>query len=243
MRLLNTTLKRDYFDRYPNDMNHSDLLRNRKNLAVSASGGETSLYMAYLLWKYMQDEYNMVFVFANTGMELRETVHFIFRCSEHFGFPVHYIEADINPQKGNGGTFKELSRHDLSYIGEKRTPFEDMAAKFGLPNPAHKNCTRDLKEVPIRKFAQAYFGGEPFYTAIGIRMDEIDRMSVRRQELSIIYPLIKTFLPQRKMSMLFGANNLSGSNSKATRATVFFAGKNRRGNSPCSRGSGRIRLF
>ena len=73
-------------------------------LLVSFSGGETSAYMAQWLWKHKRDDYEMVFVFANTGEENDETLDFIEKCSHHFGFPVIWIEGVFT----NGSISAEL---------------------------------------------------------------------------------------------------------------------------------------
>ena len=52
----------------------------KKKLLVSFSGGETSAFMAQWLWKHKQDEYEMLFVFANTGQEKEETLQFVDKC-------------------------------------------------------------------------------------------------------------------------------------------------------------------
>lgn len=162
----------------------------KKNLLVAFSGGETSAFMAQWLWRHKQDEYNMVFVFANTGLEDYETINFVVRVAKTYDFPFYFIEAKITPTKGIGTSYKivENPRLKASYLGE---PFHEMCEKFGLPNTAYKHCTRELKEVPMHKFGRDYFKGEEFYTAIGIRADEMDRISTRRKERKIIYPLIK----------------------------------------------------
>ena len=85
-------------------------MSNKKNLLVSFSGGETSAYMAKWLWDNKQDDFNMVFVFANTSLELQETFDFLFRCEHHFGFKIHYIEAKINPERGKGTTYTEVQK-------------------------------------------------------------------------------------------------------------------------------------
>lgn len=51
------------------------------------------------------------------------------------------------------------------------------------------HCTRELKQTPIKAYARS-LGWKDYYTAIGIREDEIDRMSVKRKEARLIYPLI-----------------------------------------------------
>lgn len=163
----------------------------KPNLLVSFSGGRTSAYMSKMIWDYGKDYFNLVFVFANTGLERIETLQFVHRCSYFFGFKVHYIESKINPGKGNGTTYTTVDRWDNMKLSDSHeTPFEQMIIKYGLPNPAFPHCTRELKTVPIRKFGQDYFGTNDFYQAIGIRNDEIDRMSVKRKENKLVYPLI-----------------------------------------------------
>jgi len=165
----------------------------KKNLLVSFSGGETSAFMSQWIWNHWKDEYNLVFVFANTGLERFETLVFVNNCSNYFGFPVHYIEAKIHPEKGVGTTFEEIGNHlELKNAQDRQTPFEQMVKKYGLPNQNFPHCTRELKTVPIRKFGQEYFGTRDFHQAIGIRIDEIDRMSTSRVKNKLIYPLIES---------------------------------------------------
>lgn len=80
----------------------------KKKLLVSFSGGETSAYMAQWLWNHKQDEFDMVFVFANTGQENEETLLFVEKCSKHFGFPVHWVEAVVHHGKRKGTTHKAV---------------------------------------------------------------------------------------------------------------------------------------
>lgn len=170
-----------------------------KNLLVSFSGGETSAYMAQWLWNNKRDQYNMVFVFANTGQEEYETIHFIQRCSEHFGFPVHYIEALVHHGERKANTYKELQPTELSMEGE---PFEEVIKKHGIPNVAQPFCSRELKTNPVRAFGRKIFQGEPYSLAIGIRSDEFDRISARAKENKIVYPLI-TDRPMTKPKINF----------------------------------------
>lgn len=171
----------------------------KKNLVVSFSGGETSAYMAQWLWRNKQDHYNMVFVFANTSQENKETIDFVQKCSEHFGFKVFLIEAEVfhNNRKGNYFNIKEY--HNLKMDGEV---FEQVIKKHGIPNQSTPHCTRELKQVPIKKFADWYFKGEEYYLAIGIRVDEMDRQNKNKESLKIIYPLIKD-IPMTKQMINF----------------------------------------
>lgn len=166
-----------------------------KNIFVSVSGGETSFYMAQLLKKEYGRTHNLLFGFANTGKERPETIDFIERCSKHFKIPVVWVEAVVHHGKRKGCTHKIIeSRKDLSFNGE---PFEEVIKKYGLPNVSFKHCTRELKSNPLKSLADEHFGKNNYYTAIGIRVDEIDRMASDMYKKRLIYPLVSPF-PTRK---------------------------------------------
>lgn len=160
----------------------------KSKLLVSFSGGETSAYMAQWLWANKRDEYDMVFVFANTGQENEATLKFTQRCSDHFGFPVVWIEAVCDPRVGVGTKHKIVDFGSASRDGE---PYEQFIAVYSIPNRTNPQCTRELKAYPIRSFARSIgWRARDYHTAIGIREDEIDRMSAKAKSERLIYPLI-----------------------------------------------------
>jgi hypothetical protein len=174
-----------------------------KNLLVSFSGGETSAFMAqYLNNHYEEFGYeNIVFVFANTGLENDETLEFVERCDKHFQLGVQWIEAEPIMQDNIGTSFY---RTDFDYADRNGKPFEKVIAKYGIPNKAAPHCSRELKSVPIRKFGKEWYNGEKYHTAIGIRKDEWDRMNEKAEQLGIIYPLIfKGMIPTNKAMVNF----------------------------------------
>lgn len=171
----------------------------KKKLLVSFSGGETSAFMAQWLWKHKQDEYEMLFVFANTGQENEETLQFVDKCENEFGFKINWIECDVKDGKGNGTSFTLTDFKNAKRNGE---PFEQVIKKYGIPNPAFLHCTRELKMNPIKVFAKSIWGKEKYYLAIGIRVDEFDRMNDKFRELRIIYPLISE-MPMTKPKINF----------------------------------------
>lgn len=158
----------------------------KKKLLVSFSGGETSAYMAVWLWQNMRDEYDIIFVFANTGFENEETLVFIKRFSEHFNIPIVWVEAVINPINRKGTTHKVVDFYTANRDG---SPFEAMAAKYGLPNSEAPHCTRELKEYPIKSYARS-LGWKKYYTAIGIREDEPKRVNKNAHKKRLLYPLV-----------------------------------------------------
>jgi len=173
----------------------------KKKLLVSFSGGETSAYMAQWLWNHKQGEFDMVFVFANTGQENEETLLFVEKCTKQFGFPVHWVESVVHHGKRKGTTHKVVDFETASRNGE---PFEEIIKKYGISNQSFPHCTRETKLNPITSFTKDYFGTRKYYTAIGIRIDEADRMNAKAKERRLIYPLIsKDYIPMTKPKINF----------------------------------------
>lgn len=159
---------------------------SKQKLLVSFSGGETSAFMAQWLWRHKRDQYDMVFVFANTGQENEQTLEFVRKCSDHFGFPVVWIEGVHHSEVGVGTTHKVVDFASASRNGE---PFETFISVYSIPNRTTPQCTRELKAYPIRSYARS-LGWKGYWTAIGIRADEVDRMSAKRKEERLLYPLL-----------------------------------------------------
>lgn len=156
-----------------------------KNLLISFSGGRTSALMTKILITSPKfKDYNILTVYANTGKEKEETLKFINQCDKEFNLDLIWIEADVNFTKGKGTDFKIVNFESASRNGE---PFEDVIKKFGLPSKVFRHCTRELKEIPIHKFAKKYFRTKEYLTAIGIRADEKHRVG---EDPLKFYPLV-----------------------------------------------------
>ncbi len=180
----------------------------KKKLLVTFSGGETSAFMGQYLNKEMQDEYEMLFVFANTGMESNETLDFVNKCEKKFGINVNWIEAKVyhNAKKSCGFTKVDYltATRNTDWKTTTDTPFEEVVKKYGIPNHSRLHCTRELKMNPIKAFAKSIWGNEKYYLALGIRIDEIDRMNAKKEELRLVYPLIqKEMQPMTKKHINF----------------------------------------
>lgn len=180
----------------------------RQKLLVTFSGGETSAFMGQWLNKKMQDKYEMLFVFANTGMESDETLNFVNKCETFFGIKIHWIEAKVyhNQRKACGFTEVnfETATRNTDWKIRTDTPFEEVVKKYGIPNGSRLHCTRELKNNPIKAFAKSIWGDVEYYLALGIRIDEIDRMNAKKDELRLVYPLIqKDMQPMTKKHINF----------------------------------------
>jgi len=161
----------------------------KPKLAISFSGGRTSAVMTKLCVEKFKDTHDIAIVFANTGSEHPNTLKFVDDCDKHFGWNVAWIEAVVNPKKGEGVRHKIVSLETATRNGE---PFEDVIAKYGIPNQGLNHCTRNLKVEPIRSYLRDHLGWvkKDYWTAIGIRADEIDRVSENRLKIKYLYPLV-----------------------------------------------------
>lgn len=170
----------------------------KKKLVISFSGGRTSAYMTKMLLDSLDRSiYDIAVVFANTGKEREETLDFVYECDIRFGFDTIWIEAVINPVRGEGTRAKVVDYHSADRSGRV---FEEMIKKYGIPNTSFLHCTRELKTNAITSYVRDQLGWKNYYMAIGIRSDEIDRINPKRKKLRYIYPLI-TMFPSTKYTV------------------------------------------
>lgn len=171
-------------------------------IVSSLSGGSTSAYMAALLIdKYGKE--NIKFVFANTGMEHPKTYEFIKNFVDYFKIDLTIVEAVVHHDSRKGCTHKIVD-FDTMHIG--RSIFEEVIKKYGIPNKAYPHCTRELKNNPVKSWRKAE-GLDKLPYAIGIRVDEIDRMAADAEDNNIIYPLI-SIRPTTKPEIVDWWNNM-----------------------------------
>lgn len=173
------------------------MMTDARRLFISFSGGETSAFMAQLLigptFRHLYDEVRVVF--ANTGEENEQTLQFVEACDKLFGLGVVWVEAEVHHGARRSNTARVVDFTSASRNGE---PFEQSIAKYGIPNHKFKECTRNLKLNPLTDYlASVGWARGTYDTAIGIRIDEIDRMSSRAAERRIVYPLVN-WLPMSK---------------------------------------------
>jgi hypothetical protein len=90
-----------------------------------------------------------------------------------------------------GSTFRVVDFYSADRQGDV---FEDFIAKYGIPSSKFRGCTRGMKERPIEAYAKSigWKPGRDYDTAIGIRTDEIDRVSPTAEKRRLVYPLVAT---------------------------------------------------
>ena len=137
----------------------------KKIIQVSFSGGRSSAMMA----KIMLDNYDrndLIFMFANTGKEMPQTLDFVHDCDVNWNLGVVWIEYDKDTK------FRIVSRETASEDGR---PFTDMIEnRKYLPNRVSRYCTAELKIRPMKKYLMS-IGLKHWTAALGIRYDEQNR--------------------------------------------------------------------
>lgn len=162
----------------------------KPKMSISFSGGRTSAVMTKLCLEMYSETHEIVVTFANTGCEHADTLRFVDACDQNWGFGTVWLEAVVNPEKGQGVTHKIV---DFATASRKGEPFEAYIAKYGIPNMTNPACTARLKTDVMENYlaSRGFLRGMKlnYDTAIGIRADELDRISVRRHKERFIYPM------------------------------------------------------
>ena len=163
------------------------MILDNNNIFCSISAGYSSVLMAVKI-KEWYPNHNVIFAMANTSKERIESLQFMNECDKYFGLEMVWIEAIINPEKNKGTGYLVTTFPELKTKGEI---FEEGIKKYGIPSSINKWCNRDLKLAPLKKYADSIFGLNNYSIAVGIRADEIDRMSKDYKNNNIFYPLVE----------------------------------------------------
>lgn len=165
-----------------------------RRLLISFSGGETSARMTRLILERWRERYDQIaIVFANTSEENEETLVFVDQCDRLLFQPLGGRVVWIEGYQVHGARKPPIVRIvDFETASRRGEIFEDYVKKYGIPNQKFKGCTRSMKRKPIEQYAKVYLGWEigSYDLAIGIRADEMDRMSDEAARRRIVYPLV-----------------------------------------------------
>lgn len=168
-----------------------------KRVLVSFSGGRTSAFMSYMMKLRAETEWalDLRFVFANTGQEDERTLEFVNECDRRWKLGVAWVEAVVHPKKGDGTTHEVV---DFRSATRGSKLFKEMSSKYGIPSKNYPHCTRELKLHPIWSYLKS-IGWESgsYESAVGIRADEVDRMSAKP---NMSYPLVKAGVTKEQVS-------------------------------------------
>jgi hypothetical protein len=168
-------------------------MKTSNNIICATSAGLTSVMMAIKMKEWYPD-CNVVNVFLNTGKEDIRSLEFMNQCDIHYNLNLVWLEAIINKEKGTGTNYKITSFNKLDLNGKM---FEQGIKKYGIPSRVNKWCNRELKLNPLEKYANDLFGVNNWCLALGIRTDEIDRISDKYKENNTFYPPFENGIDSR----------------------------------------------
>ena len=170
------------------------------NVQICFSGGRTSACMLFNIVEavggVLPDRVRVVF--ANTGLEMPETLEFVNRCASEWAVAIDWIEwqADApgftvvnhNSAGRNGEPFTALIRH-----------------KGAIPNGRRRFCTDYLKITASNKFLDSLGWGKRT-RALGFRTDEMHRaIPVKGRKYENWYPLIDLGISIREVDAFWRA--------------------------------------
>lgn len=164
----------------------------REIISISFSGGKTSAYMLAMILTAKRAgiiTQPIHVTFCNTGLEHEETLKFVQRCDEHFEAGVVWLEAVVTHGERIGIRHRIVNFQTASRNGE---PYHEYIKKHGIPNAAFPQCNSRLKLDVMESYRRS-IGMKPntYSTAIGIRADEIRRISWDGMiSIGLFYPCI-----------------------------------------------------
>ena len=169
------------------------MIKSNKNIFCSVSAGYSSVMMAIKLRDWFPD-HNIINVMANTSKERKESLHFMNECDKHFELDLVWLEAEFH-EKGTGVTPKIVTYENLKRNGEI---FEEGIKKLGIPSKINKWCNRDMKLEILTKYAKSIFGKDNYSVAVGLRIDEMDRVRKDYKSNNVFYPLMDRKISQKE---------------------------------------------
>ena len=148
----------------------------RKVHVVSFSGGRTSAYLVYLMEQKRKEGLNVKFIYMDTGVEHPLTLRFVREVAKFWNIDLTVLQADINPELGQGNGYTVWSAADIQTRMPTLKPFADMLKKYGTPYIGGAFCTDRLKTKVFQKYCNDQFGEGNYQTWLGIRADEPRRL-------------------------------------------------------------------
>lgn len=154
--------------------NKIDIVVKEMKHIASVSGGRTSMgpMITSLINTYGKEACD--FVFCDTGAEDVDTYRFIRDVAKEFNITITCLRLNMPKQKGKGGTYEII---DINQIGQDYYAWKQLTSKYGNPfMPGGKFCTQQMKGNIFRKYCNDTYGKDNFYTWIGYRAEEGNRI-------------------------------------------------------------------
>lgn len=148
----------------------------KETLIINTSGGKSSMAQAIIIKQRYGHKYNLVFLFANTGMENEATLIFLKKCADYYGLNIIWLEAVVH-EHNKGNTYRVTdfeNAYRINQYFDPLHPFHAHVKKNGIPNATYPQCSDRLKEQVIESYKKAN-GLKGVKQALGMRIDESNR--------------------------------------------------------------------
>ena len=180
---------------------------------LNVSGGLSS---AYMLWLHLQENGGQladgtIALFANTGKEREETLHFVAELTANWGVPITWLEYRYHPERRGRrrGEFKnDYEIVDYESASRDGQPFEQLIVGHRyLPNQATRMCTQELKVETFRRYLRYGLGAETWMDSLGIRFDERRRWTRRFNDPGLLFPLVTARVTKKDVQDFWDTQN------------------------------------
>ncbi|MFV0574800.1 MAG: phosphoadenosine phosphosulfate reductase family protein [Vibrio sp.] len=154
---------------------------NKVTHVVSFSGGRSSALLVWLmLIARKRFNWNVKFIFCDTGVEAPATYKFIRDIVKFWRLDdLIILRAKINPVLGQGNSYEIFTPNDLmnSSTMPPFQPFFDLIKKYGTPSVSRPFCSERMKKNVFDAYCKDHIGDH--VTWLGMRSDEPKRLKTK----------------------------------------------------------------
>ena len=148
-------------------------LSDGSQIVVSVSGGKDSTATCLFLYENGYSQSDFIRVFADTGWESLETYEYLEEVEKIIG-PITHVK-NILPLDRFDDEIKSFILEEEERLGRESGFIRYTFKNYVFPSSLRKYCTRELKLVPIKRFADSL--DCDWINAVGVRREESTRRS------------------------------------------------------------------
>jgi 3'-phosphoadenosine 5'-phosphosulfate sulfotransferase (PAPS reductase)/FAD synthetase len=148
-------------------------LSDGSQIVVSVSGGKDSTATCLFLYENGYSQSDFLRVFADTGWESLETYEYLDEVEKIIG-PITHVK-NILPLDRFDDEIKNFILEEEERLGRESGFIRYVFKNYIFPSSLRKYCTRELKLVPIKRFADSL--DCDWINAVGVRREESSRRS------------------------------------------------------------------
>jgi 3'-phosphoadenosine 5'-phosphosulfate sulfotransferase (PAPS reductase)/FAD synthetase len=148
-------------------------LSDGSQIVVSVSGGKDSTATCLFLYENGYSQSDFIRVFADTGWESLETYKYLDEVEKIIG-PITHVKNILSLDRFDD-EIKNFILEEEERLGRESGFIRYVFKNYIFPSSLRKYCTRELKLVPIKRFADSL--DCDWINAVGVRREESSRRS------------------------------------------------------------------